>query len=93
VDVSRRVSLADINSVHSRLNHLANSSQLGRCVFTVPLVSVSATPAATTNEAAAGGIRMQNISIPSDMVGCIIGSTGTKMTEIHRKSLNSHTGG
>lgn len=31
-------------------------------------------------------IRTQNISIPSDMVGCIIGRGGTKITEIRRLS-------
>ncbi len=32
------------------------------------------------------GMRTQNISIPSDMVGCIIGKSGTKITEIRRLS-------
>lgn len=32
------------------------------------------------------GLRTQNISIPSDMVGCIIGRSGTKITEIRRLS-------
>jgi len=31
-------------------------------------------------------LRTQNISIPSDMVGCIIGKSGTKITEIRRLS-------
>ena len=31
-------------------------------------------------------LRTQNISIPSDMVGCIIGRGGTKITEIRRLS-------
>ncbi|KAK2461848.1 hypothetical protein APHAL10511_006311 [Amanita phalloides] len=31
-------------------------------------------------------LRTQNISIPSDMVGCIIGRAGTKITEIRRLS-------
>lgn len=38
-----------------------------------------ATPAATN-------LRTQSISIPSDMVGCIIGRSGTKITEIRRLS-------
>jgi heterogeneous nuclear rnp K-like protein len=33
-----------------------------------------------------GDIRVQNISIPSDMVGCIIGKGGSKITEIRRLS-------
>lgn len=32
------------------------------------------------------GLRTQNISIPSDMVGCIIGRNGSKITEIRRLS-------
>ena len=35
---------------------------------------------------AAQNIRTQNISIPSDMVGCIIGRAGSKITEIRRLS-------
>jgi heterogeneous nuclear rnp K-like protein 2 len=34
----------------------------------------------------ASALRTQNISIPSDMVGCIIGRSGTKITEIRRLS-------
>lgn len=33
-----------------------------------------------------GDLRVQNISIPSDMVGCIIGKGGSKITEIRRLS-------
>ena len=106
VDVSRRVSLADFSSVHSRSTNAstalssAAASSLASIPPNVPLVSVvtpptvtvappSATPTATTNGAAAtngGQVRTQNISIPSDMVGCIIGRAGTKITEIRRLS-------
>lgn len=34
----------------------------------------------------AANLRTQHISIPSDMVGCIIGRSGTKITEIRRLS-------
>ncbi|GAC74301.1 hypothetical protein PANT_10d00115 [Moesziomyces antarcticus T-34] len=34
----------------------------------------------------AANLRTQNISIPSDMVGCIIGKGGSKITEIRRLS-------
>jgi len=34
----------------------------------------------------AANLRTQSISIPSDMVGCIIGRSGTKITEIRRLS-------
>ncbi|KIJ45284.1 hypothetical protein M422DRAFT_47067 [Sphaerobolus stellatus SS14] len=39
-----------------------------------------ATPTSPSN------LRTQNISIPSDMVGCIIGRSGSKITEIRRLS-------
>ena len=48
-----------------------------------------ASPGPTTNGAGAANgtqIRTQSISIPSDMVGCIIGRAGTKITEIRRLS-------
>ncbi|KII93565.1 hypothetical protein PLICRDRAFT_26729 [Plicaturopsis crispa FD-325 SS-3] len=46
-----------------------------------PTLATSPTsPQAPTN------LRTQNISIPSDMVGCIIGRGGTKITEIRRLS-------
>ncbi|KAF8078533.1 hypothetical protein FPV67DRAFT_1648309 [Lyophyllum atratum] len=45
---------------------------------TQPHSPVTAQPAAN--------LRTQNISIPSDMVGCIIGRSGTKITEIRRLS-------
>jgi heterogeneous nuclear rnp K-like protein 2 len=41
-------------------------------------------PSPTTGNPA--NLRTQNISIPSDMVGCIIGRGGTKITEIRRLS-------
>jgi heterogeneous nuclear rnp K-like protein len=41
------------------------------------------TPTAATNPS---NLRTQNISIPSDMVGCIIGRQGSKITEIRRLS-------
>ena len=62
-------------------------------VVTPPTVTVAPPPAgspgpATNGAAAANGaqIRTQSISIPSDMVGCIIGRAGTKITEIRRLS-------
>ena len=79
----------------------AGASSLAPITANVPLVSVVTPPTVTiappsatspspaTNGAAAangGQIRTQNISIPSDMVGCIIGRAGTKITEIRRLS-------
>lgn len=50
--------------------------------------SVTTPPASppTASNAVRGDIRTQNISIPSDMVGCIIGRAGSKITEIRRLS-------
>lgn len=42
--------------------------------------------AAASAAAQPTNLRTQNISIPSDMVGCIIGRSGTKITEIRRLS-------
>ena len=39
-----------------------------------------------TSPQQSANLRTQNISIPSDMVGCIIGRSGTKITEIRRLS-------
>ncbi|TRM66216.1 cytoplasmic protein [Schizophyllum amplum] len=46
----------------------------------------SPTPSAGSQSTPSALIRTQNISIPSDMVGCIIGRGGTKITEIRRLS-------
>jgi len=46
-------------------------------------VSGDAAPSAVANGVP---LRTQNISIPSDMVGCIIGRGGSKITEIRRLS-------
>jgi len=43
-------------------------------------------PTSPTSNATNQPIRTQNISIPSDMVGCIIGRGGAKITEIRRLS-------
>ncbi|PWN24857.1 hypothetical protein BDZ90DRAFT_234473 [Jaminaea rosea] len=53
------------------------------------LVDASSPPApAGSSSAATSGsvLRTQNISIPADMVGCIIGKGGSKITEIRRLS-------
>ncbi|KAF8898650.1 hypothetical protein BD779DRAFT_1484962 [Infundibulicybe gibba] len=43
-------------------------------------------PSSPSPSQPAANLRTQNISIPSDMVGCIIGRSGTKITEIRRLS-------
>lgn len=49
--------------------------------------SPSGSPAhSPTSSQPPANLRTQNISIPSDMVGCIIGRSGTKITEIRRLS-------
>lgn len=50
-------------------------------------VSPSGSPAhSPVSSQPPANLRTQNISIPSDMVGCIIGRSGTKITEIRRLS-------
>ena len=46
----------------------------------------SPTPSGPGAATQPSNLRTQNISIPSDMVGCIIGRNGTKITEIRRLS-------
>jgi heterogeneous nuclear rnp K-like protein 2 len=43
-------------------------------------------PHSPTVAQSTANLRTQNISIPSDMVGCIIGRSGSKITEIRRLS-------
>ena len=50
-----------------------------------PKQAPSAAQSATAS-APESSLRTQNISIPSDMVGCIIGRAGSKITEIRRLS-------
>ena len=46
----------------------------------------SPSPSSPSSSMAPTNLRTQNISIPSDMVGCIIGRNGSKITEIRRLS-------
>ncbi|KIO23944.1 hypothetical protein M407DRAFT_106230 [Tulasnella calospora MUT 4182] len=55
----------------------------GRRGSVVSPTNGAASPPPTGNPA---NLRTQNISIPSDMVGCIIGKSGSKITEIRRLS-------
>ncbi|KAF8329688.1 cytoplasmic protein [Cantharellus anzutake] len=48
--------------------------------------SPPSSPPPDANGATQSSLRTQNISIPSDMVGCIIGRQGSKITEIRRLS-------
>lgn len=78
------------NGAAGRTNGNGNSN--------APAVSTSSPPSSPPNASNTAGapsnssrttavdIRTQNISIPSDMVGCIIGRAGTKITEIRRLS-------
>ncbi|KZW00672.1 hypothetical protein EXIGLDRAFT_745491 [Exidia glandulosa HHB12029] len=56
--------------------------------FTSPRTQGGGSPVPSSPQSGANGanLRTQNISIPSDMVGCIIGRQGTKITEIRRLS-------
>lgn len=51
-----------------------------------PPPASSPTDGSPISSAQPANLRTQNISIPSDMVGCIIGRSGTKITEIRRLS-------
>ncbi|KAF5337069.1 hypothetical protein D9611_003260 [Ephemerocybe angulata] len=64
-----------------RSNGVADAAPRGRNASPSSPTSPSA-----SNAAPATNLRTQNISIPSDMVGCIIGRSGTKITEIRRLS-------
>jgi heterogeneous nuclear rnp K-like protein 2 len=50
------------------------------------LITPTTNGATIPAQAVDGDLRVQNISIPSDMVGCIIGKGGSKITEIRRIS-------
>ncbi|CAG8646581.1 7003_t:CDS:2, partial [Acaulospora colombiana] len=85
-DAGRRVSLVDFSPANGRSTN--GTSALGSGVASsLP----SSGPSAQGNSAPAPAttgqqMRTQSISIPSDMVGCIIGRAGTKITEIRRLS-------
>ncbi|KZP31251.1 hypothetical protein FIBSPDRAFT_1037705 [Athelia psychrophila] len=65
----------------------ARRSNGGAQISTSPPPSPPLDGAAAVSAAAQPtNLRTQNISIPSDMVGCIIGRSGTKITEIRRLS-------
>lgn len=51
-----------------------------------PFSPSAAAPEPPLSPATSANLRTQNISIPSDMVGCIIGRAGSKITEIRRLS-------
>lgn len=67
---------------YSGLRHNGEGASRGR---TSPTGSVGHSISPGVPQSAAN-LRTQNISIPSDMVGCIIGKSGTKITEIRRLS-------
>lgn len=50
------------------------------------LIPSSTETTSVPSQVAEGDLRVQNISIPADMVGCIIGKGGSKITEIRRLS-------
>lgn len=94
-DVTRRVSLVDFNSSIGSSNgrstngSTALTSGVASSVppSSAPQTSTTAVPPPTGGAPPTGQqLRTQSISIPSDMVGCIIGRAGTKITEIRRLS-------
>ena len=59
----------------------------GLVAGSTPASAVTGSPAASAPPLVdQANLRTQNISIPSDMVGCIIGKGGSKITEIRRLS-------
>lgn len=96
-DIARRVSLVDFNSSigssNSRSTNTSAAISSGVSSSAAAPSTQSSQATATANPTAGGAattppqqMRTQSISIPSDMVGCIIGRAGTKITEIRRLS-------
>ncbi|CCA75070.1 related to poly(rC)-binding protein 3 [Serendipita indica DSM 11827] len=93
---ARRLSLVDftpsVGSANSRSTNGSSAASSGATSSVVaPSVqsqSSQATAIPPSNAPPGSGqpLRTQSISIPSDMVGCIIGRAGTKITEIRRLS-------
>ncbi|CEL58092.1 RNA-binding protein rnc1 OS=Schizosaccharomyces pombe (strain 972 / ATCC 24843) GN=rnc1 PE=1 SV=1 [Rhizoctonia solani AG-1 IB] len=77
----RRISSAADN-VYSGASNRRSVSGMSQVVGNNSPPSRSPPPSQTPPAA----LRTQNISIPSDMVGCIIGRAGSKITEIRRLS-------
>lgn len=69
-----------------RRAHNYSSSYSGRRSNTGDISNRAQSPPSPESPSQAANLRTQNISIPSDMVGCIIGRGGTKITEIRRLS-------
>ena len=75
-----------------RASAAQNGAPVDQAAFQQQQKPAQAAPAAAAAAPAAGAapvdpsLRTQNISIPSDMVGCIIGRAGSKITEIRRLS-------
>jgi heterogeneous nuclear rnp K-like protein 2 len=62
------------------------SNGVGDAAPRPPRNASPSSPQSPSSTQPATNLRTQNISIPSDMVGCIIGRSGTKITEIRRLS-------
>jgi heterogeneous nuclear rnp K-like protein len=88
-DVTRRVSLVDFSPSVGNTNGRATNgtstlnSGVASSLNSGQSAQANSTPSSQT---ANQQMRTQSISIPSDMVGCIIGRAGTKITEIRRLS-------
>ncbi|CAE6521939.1 unnamed protein product [Rhizoctonia solani] len=81
--VPRRISSGAENVYSSGASNRRSVSGISQVVGNNSPPPRSPPPAQTPPAAA---LRTQNISIPSDMVGCIIGRAGSKITEIRRLS-------
>lgn len=69
-----------------RRAHNYSGSYSGRRSNAGEMSTRATSPPSPESPSQAANLRTQNISIPSDMVGCIIGRGGTKITEIRRLS-------
>ncbi|KAB5594213.1 RNA-binding protein rnc1 [Ceratobasidium theobromae] len=80
--MQRRIS-SGADNVYSGASNRRSMSGISQVVGNASPPPSRSPPPAQTPPAA---LRTQNISIPSDMVGCIIGRAGSKITEIRRLS-------
>jgi heterogeneous nuclear rnp K-like protein 2 len=84
---NRRFSERGSNTAYGATSRRSNGNSTRDARSTPPpadtsIVSTGSPPSPQS----AANLRTQNISIPSDMVGCIIGRGGSKITEIRRLS-------
>ncbi|EON63405.1 hypothetical protein W97_02632 [Coniosporium apollinis CBS 100218] len=85
VPLNNGVGMGGGNRSYNRTGHGADFSDAPPSYRRGPSDASSRPPPPTTNEDGEE-LQTQNISIPSDMVGCIIGRGGSKISEIRKSS-------